>query len=48
MGVFHFFKIVQMVPNRATHDICDALRDIVPFVQFKKREKTPMEECYFY
>ena len=25
----------------------DALRDLVPFVQFKKREKTPMEERYF-
>ena len=24
---------------------CDALSDLVPFVQFKKREKTPMEEC---
>ena len=22
-----------------------ALRDLVPFVQFKKRKKTPMEEC---
>ena len=27
--------------------ICDGLRDLIPFVQFKKREKTPMEECYF-
>ena len=27
--------------------ICDVLHDLVPFVQFKKREKTPMEECYF-
>ena len=24
--------------------ICDALRGLVPFVQFKKREKKPMEE----
>ena len=23
MGVFHVFKIVQMVPNRATHDSLD-------------------------
>ena len=23
MGVFHFFKIVRMVPNRAMHHICD-------------------------
>ena len=27
--------------------ICDALRDLVPLVQFKKRKKTPMKECYF-
>ena len=27
--------------------ICDALRDLVAFVQFKKRKKSPMEECYF-
>ena len=25
--------------------IRNALRDLVPFAQFKKREKTPMEEC---
>ena len=24
---------------------CDALRDLLPLVQFKKREKTPIEEC---
>ena len=24
------------------------LRDLLPFVQFKKRQKTPMEDCYFY
>ena len=23
MGVFHLFKIVQMVPNRATHHLCE-------------------------
>ena len=27
--------------------MCDALRDLILFVQFKKREKTPMEQCYF-
>ena len=27
--------------------ICAVLRDLVPFVQFEKREKIPMEECYF-
>ena len=25
MGVFHTFKIVQMVPNRVTHHICSLL-----------------------
>ena len=25
----------------------DVLRDLVPFAQFKKMGKTPMEECYF-
>ena len=24
MGVFHVFKIVQMLPNRATHHILEA------------------------
>ena len=27
--------------------ICDALHDLVPFTQFKKREKTLTEECNF-
>ena len=27
--------------------ICDALRDLVPFVQFKKREKHPMTSMTF-
>ena len=27
--------------------ICAVLRDLVPFAQFEKREKIPMEECYF-
>ena len=25
--------------------ICYVLRDLVPFAQYKKREKKPMEEC---
>ena len=29
-------------------NIWNALRDLVLFVQFKKYEKTPMEECCFY
>ena len=28
MGVFHVFKIVQMVPNRATHHIYKDFLDI--------------------
>ena len=27
--------------------ICDALRDLLPFVQFKKREKHPWRSVYF-
>ena len=27
--------------------ICDALRDLVPFVQFKKREKHPLKSVTF-
>ena len=30
-----------MVPNRATHHICDTLCDLGPFVQFKKHEEHP-------
>ena len=47
MGVFPVFKIVQMIPNRETHHICVALRDLVPFVQFKKREKHPWRSVIF-
>ena len=25
----------------------DVLRNLVPFVQFSKREKNPWKECYF-
>ena len=32
---------VQYFSKRRFLDICDALRDLVPFVQFKKREKHP-------
>ena len=28
-------------------NICDALRDLVPFVQFKKREKLPWMDVAF-
>ena len=29
------------------YEYSDALHDLVSFMQFKKCEKTPMEECYF-
>ena len=31
----------------AMFNICDALRDLVPFVQFKKREKHPWRSVNF-
>ena len=36
-------------PQEATiiHKIRDALRDLVPFVRFKKTWTTPMDECYY-
>ena len=30
------------------HNICDALRDLVPFEQFKKHEKHPLRRVIFY
>ena len=33
--------------NRLENHICDALRDLVPFVQFKKREKHPWRSVTF-
>ena len=37
-------------PNFSTEKnlIWDALRDMVPFVQFKKHKRTPVDECYFW
>ena len=31
-------------PWKTLFIMCDTLHDLVPFVQFKKREKTPMDE----
>ena len=36
----------QLVPEDLKN-ICDALRDLVPFVQFKKREKHPWKSVNF-
>ena len=34
--------IQTAIESQPQHDLmCDALRDLVPFVQFKKREKHP-------
>ena len=33
--------------SRKRHQICDALRDLVPFVQFKKREKHQLRGVNF-
>ena len=32
---------------KATEDICDTLRDLVPSVQFEKREKAPCRSVTF-
>ena len=42
-------KILLEVPQGSipSHLICDALRDLVPFVQFKKREKHPWRSVNF-
>ena len=41
-----FGKSYWMIVNLLSI-IFDALRDLVSSVQLRKREKTPMEECYF-
>ena len=40
------FSSLKLVAFRYLY-ICAVLRCLVPFVQFEKREKIPMEECYF-
>ena len=40
--IFQMIKIFHLVLH-----ICDALRDLVPFVQFKKREKHPWKSVKF-
>ena len=46
----HFQNIIIFSGFVKTNDIesrCDALRDLVPFVQFKKREKHPRRSVSF-
>ena len=46
-----FVRVLHRVQSSCTAitliTIRDVLRDLLPFVQFKKRKKTPMEEYYF-
>ena len=37
----------ENLQNTSFTQICDALRDLVPFVQFKKREKHPWRSVTF-
>ena len=38
---------MSFFPNPTMIQICDALRDLVPFLQFKKREKHPWRSVDF-
>ena len=47
-----FFQNLNTPLNRVSlklfrENICDVLRDVVPFVQFKKREKHPWKSVTF-
>ena len=42
----HFFSLIFSLRPRV-HEICDALRVLVQFVQFKKREKHPWRSVIF-
>ena len=40
-------QLALCMKKQYIYEYCDVLHDLVPFVQFKKREK-PMEECHFH
>ena len=44
---FNRKKFCRTIMNKALTSICDVLRDLVPFVQFKKREKHPWRNDTF-
>ena len=48
MGIYKELVIDRIVNVNTTilFDKCGALRDLVPFIQFKQREKKPIEECF--
>ena len=43
------YMVIYSTPERSVKDyiICDALHDLVPFLQFKKREKHPWWSATF-
>ena len=43
------YTVVNCIPytSHYTQGICDALRDLVPFAPFKKREKHPLRSVIF-
>ena len=41
------YKIINLTTACQDREICDALRDLLPFVQFKKREKHPWRNVTF-
>ena len=43
VDLVYFFSFEHICPDNH----CDALRDLVPFVQFKKREKYPWRSATF-
>ena len=45
--VFFVFIWEELSFIESNQQICDALRDLVPFVQFKKREKQPSRSVTF-
>ena len=45
LGFLYNFETIFSPKN--CYNICEALHDLVPFAQFIKREKTPMNEYYF-
>ena len=40
-------KMFSLFDRLQPSNICDVLRDLVPFVQFKKREKHPWRSVTF-
>ena len=41
------YSCFRYIPNSMMQTLCDVLRDLVPFVQFRKREKRPWKSVTF-